>query len=504
GIKQEAKQGDAQDMGPPPQQAGAGGFDLRYAYRTMYILVGLVIVTLYVEGMLTPSLPAIAAEFGVTSAEVALVLALYSVSGTALAPVIGKMGDIYGKKRILVYVLVVYSIAVTVTGFSPTFTFMLVSRTVQGVGLTMMPLAMSIVREEFPRELVPRAQGIISGMFGVGFAISLPLGALISNDYGWQTTYHTAVPFVLLLTYLVYSRVRESPYTRPGARVDYIGAGLLGGSLVLIVLSISLGPELVGTVVSPLWLLVAGLLLLVPLAWYERYYQRNIGDPILNLRLLSLRNVMNTNVTFAVASLGMFLAFQSYVYKLELPPPAGFGFDIFVAGLSLLPLAVAITIFAPIIGMIVPRFGVKPIAITGAVIGAIGFLLSSVQGSSAYLLFATFVTGAGISILNASAINLLVLTVDPREMGLATSMNTVFRNLGGSLGAPIAGALLATFTAPLLTARAGYQVLPTAQAFQYAFYIAAALFVLIAFVLLFAEEVLGPKAEENGPSTRKT
>ncbi len=486
-----------------PQPAGAKEYDLRYAYRTMYILVGLVVVTLYVEGMLTPSLPAIAAEFGVTSAEVSLVLALYSVSGTAMAPIIGKMGDIYGKKRILVYVLIVYSIAVTVTGFSPTFTFMLVSRAVQGIGLTMMPLAMSIVREEFPRELVPRAQGIISGMFGVGFAISLPIGALISNDFGWQTTYHTAVPFVLLLTYLVYTRVRESPYTRPEVKVDYIGAGLLGGSLILVVLAISLAPTMTASAVNPLWLLVAGLLLLPPLAVYERRYQRRFGEPILNIRLLSLRNVMNTNVTFAVASLGMFLAFQTYAYKLELPPPAGFGFDIFMAGLSLLPLAVAISIFAPLIGMIVPRFGVKPIAVTGAVVGALGFLLSSVGGSPAYLLFSTFVTGAGISILNASAINLLVLTVDPTDMGLATSMNTVFRNLGGSLGAPIAGALLATFTATVITGSGILQTLPTAQAFQYSFYIAAALFTLIAFILLFAEEVLGPGAKDARPPSKE-
>jgi len=85
-------------------------------------------------------------------------------------------------------------------------------------------------------------------------------------------------------------------------------------------------------------------------------------------------------------------------------------------------------------------------------------------------------TGAGISLLNASVINLLMLTVEPRDMGLATSMNTVFRNLGGSLGAPIAGSILATYTAPVLVGMINnvpiYEVLPTAQAFQYSFYIA--------------------------------
>ncbi|HZD42464.1 MAG TPA: MFS transporter, partial [Methanomicrobiales archaeon] len=408
------------------------------------------------------------------------------------------LGDIYGKKRILVYVLVVYSIAITVTGYSPTYRFLLISRIVQGVALSIMPLAMSIFREEFPREMIPRAQGLISGLFGLGFAVSLPLGALISNTFGWQATYHTAIPFVLLFTYLVYSQVRESPYTRPGAKVDHIGAALLAGSLALIVLSISFAPDLVDSVIKARWILAAGLLLLVPLVWYERHYQKHVGDPILDLRMLSLRNVMSTNVTFAGAGLGMFLAFQAFVYKLELPPPIGFGFNIFMTGLSLLPLAVAITIFAPLAGRLVSRFGVKPIAIGGAIVGVLGFLLSSVAGSPTLLLVAIFITGAGMSTLNASTINLLVLTVDPHEMGLATSMNTVFRNLGRSLGAPIAGALLATFTATVVTSSGILQTLPTAQAFQYAFYFAAALFAIIAIVLLRSNEVLGPRAEVNG------
>ncbi|MDV2482794.1 MFS transporter [Methanoculleus sp. Wushi-C6] len=488
-------------MNLPPQPADVNEFDVEYAYRTMFILVGFNFMILYIEGMLTPSLPSIAAGFGISSAEVSLVLALYFVSGIALAPIVGKLGDIYGKKRILVYVLLVYSAAITMTGFSPTFPFMLVSRAVQGVGLAVMPLAMSIFREEFPREVIPRAQGIISGMFGIGTAISLPLGALVSNMFGWQTTYHTAIPFVLLLTYLVYSQVRESPYTRPGAKVDHIGAALLGGSLVLIVLAISLSPALAGSGVNPLWLLAAGLLLLPLLAVYEQYYQKNVGDPILNLRLLSMRNVARTHVTFAIASLGMFLAFQAYAYRLELPPPVGFGFDIFMAGLSLLPFAVAIAIFAPLTGRLVPRFGVKPVALAGAVVGASGFLLSSVSESSTSFIFAIFVTGSGIAMLNASTINLLVLTVDPQDMGIATSMNAVFRNLGRSIGAPIAGALIATFTVTV-TSNGTLQTLPTAQAFQYTFSIAAALFILIAFVIFGAEEVLGPGAKDTGPSTQ--
>jgi len=203
-------------------------FDTRYATRVMLILAGLVTIVLYVEGMLTPSLPTIAIEFGVSPGEASLILSSYIITGVALSPIVGKLGDIYGKKRMLGIVLIIYTICVSVTGFSPTFEFMVIARAFQGIGLTVFPLGISLVREEFPRSMVPRAQGILSAMFGAGFALSLPLGAWVSNAYGWRTTYHTAIPFVLVLAILVFLVVRESEYRRPDTRIDFVGATLLG------------------------------------------------------------------------------------------------------------------------------------------------------------------------------------------------------------------------------------------------------------------------------------
>ena len=133
-------------------------YDPGYARNVMLILAGLVLVVMYVEGMLTPSLPSIAKGFGVTNAQVSLILSSYMVGGVALTPIVGKLGDIYGKKKLLTITLLIYAGAVSVTGFSPTFSFLVVSRTIQGIGLAVMPLGMSLMREEFPREMVPNAQ----------------------------------------------------------------------------------------------------------------------------------------------------------------------------------------------------------------------------------------------------------------------------------------------------------------------------------------------------------
>jgi MFS family permease len=453
----------------------------------------------YIETMLTPSLPSITHEFGISIAQASLLIAFYAMSGTALVPVVGKLGDIYGKKRVLVYVLFAYAIAVSITSFSPNFTFMLVARIVQGIGISIVPLVFSLVREEFPRDKLPRAVGLLSGMNGAGLAVALPLGSLISNNYGWQGTYHTAIPFVILLAVLTYFLVKESPYKRPNVKVDYLGATLLGASLAIIILTLAQGPSWGWASIITVSSATIGITLFLPLVLYERYYLARGGEPILNLRLLSIRNVMVTNFV-AMGLLGVTLAEQVYVYRFELPAPVGFEFDIFKAGLSIVPFAVAMLVFAPIAGQFVSKTGVKPLAFSGTLLAVLAFLLSSQLTTYTEWLICMFIVGAGLSIMVASIQNLLLLTVDPRDMGLANGLTAVFRNLGDTIGAPIAASVLSTFTVSLLVghSQAGtaiYKSFPSAAAFQYCFYIAAAVFVIIALISLFAREVLGKNAK---------
>lgn len=480
--------------------------DPHYLNRLLALFVSLMFIVFYIETMITPSLPSIRSEFGVSIAQASLVIAFYAMSGTALVPVIGKLGDIYGKKRVLVYVLFIYAVAVSITSFSPNFTFMLIARTVQGIGISIVPLVFSLVREEFPREQIPKAVGLLSGMNGAGLAVAFPLGSFISNNYGWQGTYHTAIPFVILIAILTYVLVKESPYKRPNVKIDYVGATLLGASLVIIIYTLAQGPSWGWTSISTVLSATFGIALLLPLLLYERRYLAKGGEPILNLRLLGIRNVMVTNFVI-LGLMGITLAEQVFVYKFELPSPVGYGFDIFKTGLSLVPFAISMLIFAPLTGQFVSKTGVKPLAISGALIAVLSFILVAQSSTFTQLLTFMFIMGAGISIMISAIQNLLLLTVDPRDMGLANALSTVFRNLGDSIGAPIAGSVLSTFTVSLLVGHtqdgaAIYKSFPSAQAFQYDFYIAAAVFVVIAIVITFAKEVLGKRAE-TGKRTKQ-
>jgi predicted MFS family arabinose efflux permease len=292
--------------------------------------------------------------------------------------------------------------------------------------------------------------------------------------------------------------VKDSPYSRPNVKVDYVGASLLGSSLALIVFALAEGPSWGWVSAGTISLFLVGVVLLAPLLIYERHYSNQGGEPILNLRLLAIRNVMVTNLTFMVAYIGMVLAFYTYIFKFEYPSPAGYGLSIFKTGLSLVPLAASILIFAPLTGWLVSKVGVKRMAVPGAIIATVGFFLDTQASTYTQLLVFLFVVGMGLAMVIASAINLLVLTVDPRDIGLASSMNTVFRNLGNAVGAPITGSILSTFTVSVLAGSKNgapvYISVPSNAAFHYAFYLAAVSFVAIALILLFADEVLGKKA----------
>ncbi len=474
---------------------GEQAFDSAYANRALVLLSVVAALIVYVDIMLTPALPKIVAEYGVTIDQASLLISLYTVLGVAVIPVIGKLGDIHGKKRVMMYVLVIYVIAATATSFAPSFNLILVSRFVQGVGLGVFALAFSLAREQFPRKLVPRAQGVISAVQVAGGALGLLGGAVVTNDFGWQANYHIALPIIAVLTVLVFLVVRESPNKKPGVRLDYVGAAWLGASLTAIVLGLSEGTSWGWTSTPILGLLVLGLAEMVPLALYER----RVAEPVLELKLLRQRNVMIANLLMVSFGLSSGIAFQALVYALELPRPSGFGIGITEVGLYLLPLVVVTLPVALGVAALIPKYGVKPFLYTGSLLAAVGFFLLSTYTSplqiEAYLMVYAF--GGGM--LSVSIQNLLVLSIAKSEMSLGTSLNTTFRYVAQTLGAPAAGAILSTFVASYSV---GGQMLslPTRAAFQYCFYAPVVAFVAVGVFSMFAREVIG-KSEDKGHAT---
>ncbi len=430
-------------------------------------LIGLMV--LYTETMIIAALPTIQAQFNTTTAWTAWVVSIYLLVSSVAIPIFGKLGDSYGKKKFLLVALIFYTIGVTGNGFAWSLPSLLVFRAIQGVGLGIFPLEFAIIRDEFPPERVPAATGIISAMFGVGAAIGLVIGAWVASNYGWQTTYHTVVPVAIVLTILAAFTLKESPIRTP-SRVDVLGATTLAVTIVSFLIAMTEGTTwgwASAGIVGLLGLTLAFIILFLVI-------ESHIRDPLIDLTLLRKRNVFFPNIASFIAGLMNFMLFSTIVYLMELPPPIGFGADIFQAGVVLAPGAIFMLVASIIAGALVARRGAKlPLFIGAAVLAASFCYFYVFRATQLQIALGVIVAFIGVGFMFTAMINVIIQSVQQSQTGEATGMNTLFRTVGGTVGPIITGVYLAQYVSPLIiqTSRGPVMgpLLPNATAFDYIF-----------------------------------
>jgi MFS family permease len=158
---------------------------------------------MYAETMLIPAIPDLINYFHVSYSMSSWILTAYLVSGAVMTPIAGKLSDIYGRKKILLIIMVIYAVGVSLSGFAANIYFMLIARAIQGIGMSMFPIAFGIVRDQFPREKISIGQGIITSMFASGAVMGLAVGGIIVQNYGWRTTFFTIIPIAIALLLII-------------------------------------------------------------------------------------------------------------------------------------------------------------------------------------------------------------------------------------------------------------------------------------------------------------
>jgi len=466
-------------------------YDLKYAKKAMLVVVILPLLVMYTEAMLTPALPTIQKEFMINPNDVSWILTIYLLVGTVSVALFGKLGDMYGKKKMFLIALAFYTTGVSLNGFAPSFQWLLVTRAVQGVGMAIFPLAFALVREEFPPEMVPQVQGMISAMFAVGMVIALPLGAWVTQNYGWRWTYHSAAPFAILMFFLAWKVLRESRYINPG-KVDWIGALLLTVAVVPALVGVTRAPNIGWTARQTLVLFgvaVVGAILLVP-------WEKKAENPLIPLDIISARNPVIVNIGIMFAAFGISMMSQADTYILQMKPPFGFGKTILQSGILMTPMAAVMLVVAPLAGKVMPKVGAKPLAMTGTLTASAGLVLLSKYATQLPLWeFVTLITivGTGITLMNISLINVLVFSVSPRVMGVATGANSLFRNFGSTWGPAVAGTVMSTYYIlfhPPGTPSFVQIKIPTSKAYEVLFGASAIIFLFLAILTLAIVEVM--------------
>ena len=415
------------------------------------------------QSLVAPALPAIAADLHASPADISWVLTAYLLAASVFTPILGRLGDMVGKRRVLLVVLVVFALGAVLAALSTTLPVLIVARALQGAAGAILPLSIGIVRDELPREKVGVTVGLLSAVFGVGGGLGIVLAGPIVEHLSWEWLFW--LPLVLILVALVGVAfgVPESPVKSPG-RLDVLGAAILSVSLVSLLLAISKGHEWGWSDGRTVGMLALGAVALLVFVLVEL----RTAQPLINMRIMAIRGVWTTNLVGLTFGFVMFGTFLLVPMLLELPADTGYGFgkSVSQAGLFLLPTTIMMLIFGPVSGLLDRRYGPKLPLFLGAVAVTAAFVVPALgHGSMWQLLLSGAFTGTGIGLAFAAMANAIIESVPRSHTGEATSVNSIVRTIGGSIGTAVLAVVITSDVTP--------EGVPSDASFTQAFWVCA-------------------------------
>ncbi|HEY3771641.1 MAG TPA: MFS transporter [Solirubrobacteraceae bacterium] len=441
-----------------------------------------------------PALPSIQHAVGASETGIAWLLTGYLLSASVATSILGRLGDMYGKEKLLLVTLVLLMAGTLVAALASSLWLLILARVIQGAGGGIFPLAMGIVRDEFPREKVAGSIGLLSALLGIGGGIGIVLAGVIIQhlDYHWLFW----IPLIVLAfsALLTWRLVPESPVRTPGT-VNWVAAGLMTAGITMTLIAVSETTTWGWGSARTIGLLAAGLVVCAAwVAWEVRSRQ-----PLVDMEMMRVRGVWTTNLAAFLLGAGMYSSFIVIPQFVQLPRSTGFGFgaSVVLSGLYLLPSTATMFVMGMLAGRISARFGSRFSLITGGAISAAAFAVVTVAHGHPYdfLIFAALL-GLGIGLSFAALGTLIIGAVPPHQSGVASGMNTVMRTLGGALG----GQLSATFLAAHVA-----HGLPTVTGFTETFVMATAFLVVCVLASLLVPRItLGanpPVADQPAPET---
>ena|SRR3712207_3117753 len=180
------------------------------AWIILGILGSSLLVTMYGETMLLPAIPNIISDFDISYSSSSWILAAYLVAGAVMTPIAGKLSDMYGRKKMIIIIMIIYIAGILAGGFSTNYSFLLIARIIQGIGISMFPIAFGIIRDQFPPEKLAIGVGIFSSMFAAGSVVGLGVGGTIVQALGWRATFFSIIPFAIVLCLIIGRYIRDA------------------------------------------------------------------------------------------------------------------------------------------------------------------------------------------------------------------------------------------------------------------------------------------------------
>ena len=420
------------------------------------------------QSLVAPALSTIGRDLHASTADTSWMLTAYLLSASVLTPILGRLGDMVGKRRVLIGVLAVLAVGTLLAALAPNLAVLIVARALQGAAGAILPLSIGIVRDELPKEKVSVTVGLLSAIFGIGAGVGIVAAGPIVEHLSWHWLFW--LPLVLVVVALLGAifGMPESPVRTPG-KLDIAGATILSAALVALLLAISKGQTWGWGEPKTLGLLALGVVALIAFVIVEH----RVAEPLIDMKLMRLRGVWATDLVALILGFAMFGTFLLVPTLLQLPAATGYGFgkSVSESGLFLLPTVVMMVVFGPLAGLLNRRFGPKVPMFLGAASVVAAFALPALAHGAIWQVLASgILTGAGIGLAFAAMSNALIETVPAAQTGEATSVNTIARTIGSSIGTAVVAAVITSNSTP--------RGLPLDAAFTNGFWVCAGVAVL--------------------------
>jgi EmrB/QacA subfamily drug resistance transporter len=433
------------------------------------------------QSLVVPALPQIQHSLHTSESAVGWVLTAYLLSASVATPIIGRLGDVYGKERLLIIVLLMLALGTLISAVASSLGLMILGRVIQGAGGGIFPLAFSIIRDEFPKERVPGSIGLVSSLLGIGGGAGVVFAGIVTENLSYHWLFWFPLAIIVFTAYLTWRYIPESPVKTP-ATINYRAAGLMTVGISAVLLAITETSTWGWGSPKTLGLLALGMLVIG--AWVREELRSR--EPLVDMRMMAIRGVWTTNTVAFLIGVGMYSSFVLLPELVQSPASNG-GFDasVTVAGLFLLPATIAIVIVGQMAGVLERRIGSRGSLIGGALFALACYVLLVVDRSQQWEIYvAAGLLGIGIGLSFSAMANLIVENVRREQTGVATGMNAVTRTLGGAFGGQLAATLLAS--------NLGARGLPSSSGFTLAF-----LMCLIALAAALGFAVAVPRRSAN-------
>jgi MFS family permease len=394
--------------------------------------------------------------------DTAWVITATLLSASVVTPIAGRLGDMYGKRRIALALLAVLVIGSAVAALSQDVALLVIGRALQGAVVGIIPLGISILRDVLHTDRLGGAIALVSATLGVGGALGLPISAIVSENFGWHVLFWLAaglgaVNFVLVLSFVPVSTLRTL------GRFDWIGAIGLTIGLTGILVGVSRGNEWGWLSPVTLGLVLGGIGVLV--LW--GFFELSVESPLVDLRVAVRGPVLMTNLASIAVGFALFSSNIVFPQLLELPTSTGvgLGLSLLAASIVLMPSGLAMIVVSPVAARLTRRVGPRLLLVSGSLLLVVSYALSLLGVTEVWqVLLVNIVIGVAIGLAYAAMPTLIMRAVPASETAAANGLNALMRSLGTSFSSAAVGATLATYSVT-----SGGVQFPTSEGFQIAF-----------------------------------